>query len=119
VQLRFGHLANAVQGNVAKLGQTPLVVVAGRARGAKVRAATDALAKILVAALGLREHEDQLLSAQLASDDKSLEAIERGAQLESLSLTEKLLLQLRLTQVQTIGRSRAAAHRAERRGAQI
>jgi uncharacterized protein involved in exopolysaccharide biosynthesis len=102
-QLRSGISANAVQGNVAKLGQTPLIVVAATGpRPAKVRAAADALARILVSRLsGFANTKIALLSSQLASDDKSLELINAALNSTGLSLTEKLLLQLRLTQVQT------------------
>jgi len=85
-QLRSGISANAVQGNVAKLGQTPLVVVAVTGpQPAKVRAAADALAKILVSRLsGYANAKIETLSAQLASDDKTLATV--NAALNSNSL---------------------------------
>jgi capsular polysaccharide biosynthesis protein len=102
-QLRSGISANAVQGNLAKLGQTPLVVVAVTGpQPAKVRAAANALARILVSRLsGYSNAKIQALSEQFASDDKSLAAVNAALNSSTLSSTDKLLLQLRLTQLQT------------------
>ena len=102
-QLRSGVSANAVQGNLAKLGQTPLVAVAVTGpQPAKVRAAADALARILVSRLsGYSNSKIETLSAQLASDETSLALVNEALNSKSLSPTDKLLLQLRLTQLQT------------------
>lgn len=102
-ELRSGISANAVQGNVAKLGQTPLVVVAATGKQpAKVSAAADALAKILVSRLsGYANNKIAALSAQLASDDTSLALVNAALNGNNVSSTDKLLLQLRLQQVQT------------------
>jgi uncharacterized protein involved in exopolysaccharide biosynthesis len=102
-QLRNGISANPVQGNVAKLGQTPLVVVAVKGpQGPKVRAAANALAQILVSRLsGYANTKITTLSAQLASDDKSLALVNDALNTGGTSPTDKLLYQLRLTQIQT------------------
>jgi uncharacterized protein involved in exopolysaccharide biosynthesis len=102
-QLRTGTSANGVQGNITKLGQTPLIVVAVTGpQSARVRSAANMLADILVKALsGYSDTKIKTLSDQLASDEKSLELINGGLNSSGLSPTDKLLLQLRLTQVQT------------------
>jgi uncharacterized protein involved in exopolysaccharide biosynthesis len=101
-QLRSGISANAVQGNVAKLGQTPLIVVSATGpQPAKVSAAADTLARILVSRLsGYSKAKIQTLSAQLASDEKSLELVNAALSSNAFSPTDKLLLQLRQTQLQ-------------------
>jgi hypothetical protein len=102
-QLRDGTSANAVQGNISKLGQTPLIVVAVTGpQGSKVRAAANLLADILVSALsGYSDTKVTTLSDQLTSDEKSLQLVNDGLNKSGLSSTDKLLLQLRLTQLQT------------------
>jgi uncharacterized protein involved in exopolysaccharide biosynthesis len=102
-QLRSGISANPVQGNLVKLGQTPLVVVAVKGpQGPKVRAAANALSRILVSRRsGYANTKISTLSAQLASDDKSLELVNAAVGAGGLSSTDTLLLQLRLTQLQT------------------
>ena len=102
-QLRAGISANPVQGNVAKLGQTPLVVVAVKGpQSGKATKADDALAEILVARLsGYANTKIKTLSAQLASDDKSLAEVNARLGGGGVSSTDALLLQLRSTQLQT------------------
>jgi capsular polysaccharide biosynthesis protein len=102
-QLRAGISANPVQGNVAKLGQTPLVAVTVKGpQPAKVTKADNELAQILVSRMsGYANTKISTLSAQLASDDASIAEINTALGGGSLSSTDKLLLQLRLTQLQT------------------
>jgi hypothetical protein len=102
-QLRSGVSAHAVQGSISKLGQTPLVVVSVTGpQPVKVRAAAEELAKILVSSLsGYSSTKIDTLSTQLSSDEKSIALINGALNSKSISQTDKLLLQLRLTQVQT------------------
>jgi hypothetical protein len=102
-QLRNGISANPVQGNLAKLGQTPLVLVGVKGpQGPKVRAAANALAQLLVSRMsGYANTKITTLSAQLATDDTSLAQVNDALNAGGLSSTDKLLLQLRLTQIQT------------------
>jgi uncharacterized protein involved in exopolysaccharide biosynthesis len=66
-----------------------------------VSAAADALARILVSRLsGYSKAKIQTLAAQLASDEKSLELVNAALGSNAFSPTDKLLLQLRQTQLQ-------------------
>jgi hypothetical protein len=102
-QLRAGISANAVQGNVAKLGQTPLVVVAVKGpQPAKLTRADNELAKILVSRLsGYANNKIATFSAQLEQDNKTIDQVTTALGSAGLSFTNALLLQLRLSQLQT------------------
>jgi len=100
--LRSGTSANPVQGNIAKLGQTPLIAVTVKGpRRAKVRQAANELAQILVARLaGYSKLKIGTLTQQIDNDRKSVDQINAALSRSEVSSTDKLILQLRLTQVQ-------------------
>jgi uncharacterized protein involved in exopolysaccharide biosynthesis len=102
-ELRAGISANPVAGSLPKLGQTPLVVVAVKGpKPGKVTKADDELAKILVSRLsGYANLKIQGLTTQLATDNAAIAPVTAALNNPDLSLTEKLLLQLRLAQLQT------------------
>jgi uncharacterized protein involved in exopolysaccharide biosynthesis len=101
--LRSGTSVTAIAGNVAKLGQNPLVqlTVQGR-QGAKVRDSANLMATILVKGLSSYSNAKiATLTQQLASDDKTLDAVNAQLAGGSLSSTDKLILQLRVSQLQS------------------
>jgi hypothetical protein len=102
-QLRAGISANPVAGNLPKLGQTPLVVVAVKGpQPAKLTRADNELAKILVSRLsGYANNKITTFTEQLATDNAGIAPVNAALKNTGLSLTEKLLLQLRLAQLQT------------------
>jgi hypothetical protein len=102
-QLRAGISANPVSGSLPKLGQTPLVLVAVKGpKPAKVTRADDELVKILVSRLsGYANTKIEGFTTQLATDNAAIADVNAGLNNTGLSLTEKLLLQLRLAQLQT------------------
>ena|SRR6266542_611716 len=102
-QLRSGTSANAVQGNNTKLGQTPLIQVAVKGpQAAKVRDAANALARILVTKLSTYANTKiATLTTELSADEKSIALVDAALGRPDVSDTDKLLLQLRLTQLQS------------------
>ena len=103
-QLRSGTSVTAIAGNIAKLGQNPLmqVTVQGR-QGAKVRDAANLLANIVVDKLSPYSNAKiATLTTQLDADEKAILLVNDQLSAASGSSTDtKLLLQLRLTQLQT------------------
>jgi uncharacterized protein involved in exopolysaccharide biosynthesis len=102
VQLRANASATPVQGNVAKLGQTPLMQITVKGtKPARIRAAANDLARIVVAQLSpYSTTKIQTLSKQLAADNAAIDASNTALSSAKLSSTDKLLLQLRLSQLQ-------------------
>lgn len=100
--LRAGIAANPVQGNVARLGQTPLIQVSVKGpKPARVAAAANQLARILVERLsGYSETKIETLSQQLAADEAAIEQVTAALGRSDVPSTDKLILQLRLTQLQ-------------------
>jgi capsular polysaccharide biosynthesis protein len=100
--LRKGVSANPLQGNIARLGQTPLIAVAVKGpRRAKVRAAANELARILVSRLsGYSRKKLDTLTRQIDTDRAAVAEIDAALGRANVSSTDKLLLQLRLTQIQ-------------------
>jgi hypothetical protein len=94
--------ATPVQGNVARLGQTPLVQVTVRGpRPARVAAAANELAETLVGRMSAYSTTKiETFTQQLATDERSIEQIEAALARSDVSSTDKLLLQLRLSQLQ-------------------
>jgi uncharacterized protein involved in exopolysaccharide biosynthesis len=102
-RIRSGTSVTAVQGSLPKLGQTPLVqiTVKGPERG-KVARAANVLANVLVSTLsGSSNEKIRIFQQQLASDDKSIEIVNKALSSPGLSTTDKLLLQLRLQSLQS------------------
>ena len=102
-RIRSGTSVTAVQGSLPKLGQTPLVqiTVKGPERG-KVARAANVLANVLVSRLsGSSNQKIRIFQQQLASDDKSIEIVNKALSSLGLSTTDKLLLQLRLQSLQS------------------
>ena len=102
-QLRNGTAVTAVAGNLPKLGQNPLVQVTVKGpQAAKVREAADIFSNVLVAGMSAYANTKiQTLTQQQADDDTSINLINSALSASNVSSTDKLLLQLRLTQVQT------------------
>jgi uncharacterized protein involved in exopolysaccharide biosynthesis len=103
-KLRNGISANPVQGSNAKLGQTPLVQVGVKAsKPAKARAASNELARILVSRLkaGYIAQKIVTFQQQVDSDQRSLDAVNAALGAKDVSSTDKLILQLRATQLES------------------
>ena len=103
-KLRNGISAKPVQGSNAKLGQTPLVQVGVKAsKPAKARAASNELARILVARLkaGYIAQKITTFQQQVDSDQRSLDAVTASLDAKDVSSTDKLILQLRATQLES------------------
>ena len=100
--LREGVNATPVQGNVARLGQTPLVQVTVRGpRPARVAAAANELAETLVGRMSAYSSTKiETFTEQLATDERSIDQIEAALAGSDASSTDKLLLQLRLSQLE-------------------
>jgi uncharacterized protein involved in exopolysaccharide biosynthesis len=100
--LREGVNATPVQGSVARLGQTPLVQVTVRGpRPARVAAAANELAETLVGRMSAYSSTKiETFTQQLATDERSIDQIEAALAGSEVSSTDKLLLQLRLSQLQ-------------------
>ena len=100
--LREGVNATPVQGNVPRLGQTPLVQVTVRGpRPARVADAANLLAEAVVRRLsGYSTTKIVTLSQQLVSDEAAIDQIDRALSRSDMSSTDKLILQLRLAQLQ-------------------
>lgn len=102
--LRSGISANPVQGSNAKLGQTPLVQVGVKAsKPAKARAAANELSRILVSRLkaGYIAQKIVTFQQQVDSDQRSIDAVNAALDAKDVSSTEKLILQLRATQLES------------------
>jgi hypothetical protein len=102
-RLRAGTSVTGVQGYLPKLGQTPLVQVTVKApEPAKARLAANALAHVLVARMeGLARAKITNFSAQLAADNDAIKAVNAAINAASVSTTDKLLLQIRLSTLQS------------------
>jgi uncharacterized protein involved in exopolysaccharide biosynthesis len=100
--LRSGVNATPVQGNVPRLGQTPLVQVTVRGpRPARVAAASNELADTLVDRLSSYSRTKiETLEEQLAADEAAIDELDRALDSADVSSTNKLILQLRLSQLQ-------------------
>jgi uncharacterized protein involved in exopolysaccharide biosynthesis len=101
-ELRGGVAANPVQGNVARLGQTPLinVIVKGK-KPARVRAAANELAALLVAQLSVySKTKIRTLSAEQQADQTAIDAMNEALAQPKASFETRLLLQLQLAQRQ-------------------
>ncbi len=100
--LRAGISANPVEGNVARLGQNPLVQVGVRGpRPGRVAAAANLLARIVVTRLD--DHATTkiaTLERQLEADEAAIGEGEAALARPNVSSTDKLILQLRLSQLQ-------------------
>jgi uncharacterized protein involved in exopolysaccharide biosynthesis len=100
--LRAGISANPVSGNVARLGQNPLIQVGVRGRRpGRVAAAANQLARILVTRLDdYAATKIATLERQLEADEAAIEEAEAALGRTDVSSTDKLILQLRLSQIQ-------------------
>jgi uncharacterized protein involved in exopolysaccharide biosynthesis len=100
--LREGVSANPIQGNVARLGQTPLVQVTVKGpKPARVAAAANELSDALVDRLSTYSSTKiGTLEQQLAADEAAIDALEAGLARRDASTTDRLLFQLQLTQYQ-------------------
>lgn len=102
--LRNGISANPVQGSSAKLGQTPLVQVGVKAsKPGKARAAANELARILVSRLkaGYIAQKIVTFQQQVDSDQRSLDAVNAALGAKDVSSTDKLILQLSATRLES------------------
>jgi uncharacterized protein involved in exopolysaccharide biosynthesis len=103
-KLRNGISANPVQGSNAKLGQTPLVQVGVKAsKPAKARAASNELARILVARLkaGYIAQKIVTFQQQVDTDQRSLDAVNAALNAKDVSSTDKLILQLNASRLES------------------
>jgi hypothetical protein len=101
-ELRRQIAANPVQGNDRRVGSTPLLAIAvtGK-RPTRVRAAANELAEFLVRQLsGYSNAKLKVLSAQQAGDKAALPTLNEALTTPNLSLESKLLIQLRIAQLQ-------------------
>ena len=100
--LRDGVNATPVQGNVPRLGQSPLVQITVRGpRPARVAAAANELAETVVGRLSAYSTTKiETFTDQLETDETSIDQIEAALARPNVSSTDKLLLQLRLSQIQ-------------------
>jgi capsular polysaccharide biosynthesis protein len=100
--LRSGTSANPVQGAVARLGQTPLVQITVKgSKPARVAAAANALARILRDRMsGYSKTKITTLEQQLAADNAAIDQVNAALERPDESSTNKLILQLRLSQLQ-------------------
>jgi uncharacterized protein involved in exopolysaccharide biosynthesis len=98
--LREGVNATPIQGNVPRLGQTPLVQVTVRGpRPARVASAANALADTVVVRLSnYAETKILTLDEQRRANAAAIRALEEGLANPQASTTDRLLLQLQLTQ---------------------
>lgn len=101
-QLRSGTSVTAIAGSIAKLGQNPLLQVTVKGpQGPKARDAANRFADILVSKLSAYTNAKiTTLTQQFDSDDKAIDAA-NAALNGSLSSTDKLIVQLRLSQLQS------------------
>jgi len=102
-QVRQGSSVAPVASANPKQPQTSLVQVTVEGpQAAKVRDAANAFGAVLVSQMSAYARTKiATLTQEKASDDKSSEEVEAALASSSLSSTDKLLLQLRLTQLQT------------------
>jgi len=102
-QLRSGTSVTAIAGSVARLGQNPLLQVTVKGpQGPKSRDAANRFADIIVSKLSAYTNAKiQTLLQQQTSDTKTIGALNQQLSSNSLSSTEKLIVQLRLSQLQT------------------
>jgi uncharacterized protein involved in exopolysaccharide biosynthesis len=100
--LRGRVTATPIQGNVPRLGQTPLVQVTVKGpKPARVAAAANELADALVDRLSAYSATKiQTLEEQLAADEAAIDALEAGLANRDAPTTDRLLFQLQLTQYQ-------------------
>jgi hypothetical protein len=100
--LRRGISANPVQGNNVRLGQAPLVQVGVKGpKPARVAAAANQLARMLVQRLsGYSATKIATLEQQLAADEAAIEQVNAALGSADVSSTDKLILQLRISQLQ-------------------
>jgi uncharacterized protein involved in exopolysaccharide biosynthesis len=102
-QLRQNTSVTAVAGANTKQGQTPLVQITVKGRQAtKVREAANAFASVVVEQLSAYANTKiRTLEQEKDADEKAIEAINAALASSSVSLTDKLILQLQLTQRQS------------------
>jgi uncharacterized protein involved in exopolysaccharide biosynthesis len=103
-KLRAGISANPVQGSNAKLGQTPLVQVGVKAsKPAKAREAANELSRILVDRLkaGYIAQKIVTFQQQVETNQRSLDVVNTALTAKNVSSTDKLILQLRATQLES------------------
>jgi hypothetical protein len=100
--LREGVSATPIQGNVPRLGQTPLVQVTVKGpKPARVAAAANELSDALVDRLSAYSATKiETLEEQLAADEAAIDQVDAALGRPDVSSTDKLILQLRLAQLQ-------------------
>jgi transposase-like protein len=100
--LRAGVTATAVQGAIAKFGQAPLISVAVKGpQRTKVRRAANELARILVLRLsGYSRAKIASLTQQYETEKQNIAAVTAALASKTVSSTDKLVLQLRLGQLE-------------------
>src|SRR6266545_4444068 len=93
----------AIAGSVARLGQNPLLQVTVKGpQVPKSRDAANRFADIIVSKLSAYTNAKiQTLLQQQTSDTKTIDVLNQQLSSNSLSSTEKLIVQLRLSQLQT------------------
>jgi capsular polysaccharide biosynthesis protein len=96
--LRGGISTQTVSGNIAKNGQTPLVTVSVQAKKRRLAScAANALARIVIdKTSAFANQKIKNFSAQIASKQRDIHAINAALQSSALSTTEKLVVQIRL-----------------------
>jgi hypothetical protein len=99
---RGGIATQAVAGSLSKNGQNPIVRISVQARKSKVAAcAASGLAQRVVAKTSLYVvRKINNFRAQIAADQKQIQAIAAGLASGSVSTTDKILFQIQLRQIQ-------------------
>src|SRR5262249_25499728 len=97
--IRGGISTQTIAGNIAKNGQTPLVAVSVQAKKRRVSACTaNELAKIVVDKMSpFANQKIANFSAQVTNQTRKINAINESLQSGALSPTDKLIVQLQLS----------------------
>jgi hypothetical protein len=101
--IRGGISTQAVAGNIAKNGQTPLVSISVRARKRRLAscAANSIVREVLERTSAFANQKIANFSAQISNDQRNIADINQALESGSLSATDKLVIQIRLAQAQS------------------
>jgi capsular polysaccharide biosynthesis protein len=93
-----GISTQTVSGNISKNGQTPLVSLSVQTAKSRVAAcAANALAKaVLIKMSAFADQKIAIFRGQVGNDEKQIAVINKALQSNTVTLTDKLVLQLRL-----------------------
>ena len=100
---RGGISTQGVSGNISKNGQSPLVTIAVQTKKRRVAAcAANGIAREVIDRVSpFANQKIANFRAQIANDERTINAINQALQSGNLSPTDKLIIQLRLTQAQS------------------